>query len=119
MDGNNRDKKAIVVFRPDSPLTTLTVSTFTSEAAADPVQQTVSAAGRSTPVIVLGGAGTGNAGTVAFSVASPAFDSTATTASELSIGYKFYNAGATPADHSIDVASGINRSLWGGYLEIS
>lgn len=119
MNGNNRNKKGIVVFRPDTPVMSVTASTFTSavvDSPSDNPQQTISASGKSTPLIVLGGTGTGSTGTVSFSVASPAFDSTVATASELTIGYKLYAAGSSPSDHSIDVTVGTNRSLWGGYL---
>lgn len=121
MSGDSRNDKIMVVFRPDAVISNMAASAFTDEFTnSAPSSQIIAASGASPPIIVLGGCGVYNA-TAAFSTASPAFDAQiASTNGRLRIGYKLYNAGSTPADHTIgmnDLGSG--NSLWGGYLTLT
>jgi hypothetical protein len=119
MDGSSLDTKMMLVFRPNILIGTATYSTFTGEATTgDASSQSIAASGQSAPVLVIAGCGT-NSGPV-FSTASPAFDAEVTATVNLRMGYKIYNAGSTPASHTIDMASlGSRNSLWGGYIALT
>ena len=119
MDGSSLDTKMMLVFRPNILIGTATYSTFTGEATTgDASSQSIAASGQSAPVLVIAGCGT-NSGPV-FSTASPAFDAEVTATINLRMGYKIYNAGSTPASHTIDMANlGSRNSLWGGYIALT
>lgn len=111
------DQKVMLVFRGAQPFNTFTPSTWNEQVTGgNPSQQTVSAAGVATPVLVIGAAGEADDGPVAFSVATPAFDALVDVgAPDLRVGYKIYNGG--PADHSIDMADiGNGNALVSGYV---
>lgn len=115
--GSDDNKKMMVVFRPNGPITLATYSTFTSEFTnLNPSAQVISAAGQSAPLIVLGGCGV--IGSPVFGTLSPAFDAQIVPSHDrLRIGYKLYDS--SPADHSIDMNDlGSSNSLWGGYITL-
>lgn len=120
MNGATVNNKMMMVFRPNIPIGTATFSTFTGETGpADPASQSILASGQPAPVLVIAGCGA-SAGP-SFSTASPAFDAdVAASSPPLRMGYKIYNAGSTPADHTIDMADlGARNSLWGGYITVN
>jgi hypothetical protein len=114
------DRKIALVFRPSSSFTTITSSTATTQLTdINPSTQAVSPSAETTAVIVIGIAAT-DAGTAAFSTASPAFDATIATAdADLLVGYKIYAAGSA-ANHSIDMNDlGSDNWLAGIYYTVS
>lgn len=117
MNGTFGNRKMMLVFRPDAPITTASYSTFNSEfTAGNPAAQVVAAAGQSPPLIVLGGCG--HDASPAFTTASPAFDAVIVPAHGFfRMGYKLYSS--APADHTIDMADlGSQNSLWSGYIAL-
>lgn len=120
MSGDAQNEKMIVVFRPNAPISAMVASTFTHEFTnSAPSPQLIAASGAQPPVIVLGGVG-GTGLASAFSAASPAFDAQVTASNNLRVGYKLYNSGAVPANHTIGANDlGSRTSLWGGYLTLS
>jgi len=119
MNADSSNRKMILVFRPSRALASpfpVLLSTWLGEGTdGDPASQAVSAAGVTSPLIVIGAYGTGG-GTAAFNTATPAFDATfAHTSGALIVGYKIYNMG--PYDHAIDAAdTGTGNILQSGYL---
>jgi hypothetical protein len=122
MNGVDSNDKLMVVFRPDAPINNLAASSFTHELNnADASPQTISASGAAAPVLVIGGCGATGGLPVVFSTASPAFDATVTSSSgRQTIGYKIYNEGSPPANHTIDIVDlGSRNTLWGAFLAVS
>ncbi len=125
MTSNNGKIKLMLVFRPGSPVSSISTPTFGTEFTnSNPSSQTVSASGQAAPLIVLGGAGVFGASAPAFTTASPAFDGEVALARSLSgqyslrMGYTLY--GSSPSDHSIDKGDdGSANILWSGYLKLS
>lgn len=120
MSGADQNEKMVVVFRPNAPISAMVASTFTHEFTNNaPSSQLIAASGAQPPVIVLGGVG-GTGIASSFSTASPAFDAQVAASNNLRVGYKLYNSGAAPANHTIGASDlGSRTSLWGGYLLLS
>lgn len=96
MDGTT-DSKVLLVFRPNS-VASVALPTWGNEATGgNPGQQTVSAAGQTTPLVVIGVSAT--TGTPAFSVETPAFSANVTQGN-VRVGYTVYNS--DPVDHTVD-----------------
>jgi len=126
MDGSFGESKLLLVFRPNTPVTTVTPSTFLSEiTSGNPASQSAAASGQIAPVIVLGGASDQDTGAPTFTTASPAFDGEVTQAGSgadyaFRMGYKIYNAASAPASHTIDIGdNGNDNGLWSGYLKLA
>lgn len=102
-NGSIQNAKILIVFRGSRQINTITIGSANAEVASgNPASQSVTASGQVAPLIVLGQA-CYDSGTVTFSTASPAFDSTFGTGVQL-VGYKIYNT--APANHSIDQNDG-------------
>lgn len=115
MNGAGSNAKVMFVFRPSRALVSVTPNTWNGVLdPGDPAGQSVLAAAGTAPLIVFGCAAT-DAGTAAFSTASPAFDGTQLTGdSDMIAGYKIYNSG--PADHSIDMNDVGRNYLASGFV---
>ena len=113
MDGSFSDQKVMLIFRPSLVASSIAVPTWGSQATTgNPSPQTVSAAGQTEPLVVIGVAFT--SGTPAFSTASPAFTATITQGLMI-VGYKVYNT--PPVDHTIDMNDlGSRNVLQSGYI---
>ena len=114
------NSKILYIFRGNVLISTVTPSTWNSQATTgDPNAQTVLASSGTPPLIVLG-CGLGANGGEIFTTASPTFDATqqyGNAAANIS-GYKIYTS--SPADHSIDVsANGNPNALVSGYLALT
>lgn len=119
MDGTD-DQKGMLVFHGTSPFHAVTASSWNSEITGNnPSQQTVSAGGQKTPLIVFGIVAEPDDGPVSFSTASPAWDGTLTVNSgDMVIGWKIYNGG--PVAHTVDMGDfGNTNVLASGYVILS
>ena len=120
MAGTQNDKVMLVFRDSGGPILSVTPSTWNAPAPVntDPGSQSVLASGGNVPLIVLGMAAI-DAGTAAFSTASPAFDGTAANSqSDILAGYKLYDN--SPADHTIDMGDlGSGNSLASGWLALA
>lgn len=107
--------KLLLIFRGNIPITSVTPSTWNSEATSgNPSSQVVSAP--TTPGVVFGFAFAGSS----FSTASPAFDATqafAGSGSDAIGGYKIYNS--SPAAHTIDMNDFGSNILISGSLSFA
>lgn len=106
----------ILVFRGSRSIISVTPSSWNGQSTTgNATSQTVSASGQSTPLLVIGCAGSINSATT-FSTASPAFDAQVVGPdSDQRMGYNIYNT--TPANHSIDINDlGNDNHLHSGYL---
>jgi len=120
MSGTSENSKQMLVFRPATVAGSVTFSTFNTEySSGNPSAQVAAASGQTPPVIVLGGCGT--RGTPVFSSVSPAFDAQVTPShGRLRMGYKIYDIGGTPADHTVDMNDlGNPNHLWSGYVTLA
>ena len=117
--GMNESSEAgvMLVFRPTGQITNAIASSWEVAATTgNPSSQTVSAAGQSAPLVVIGSVASNLA--ASFSTASPAFDATITDSTSFVVGYKIYNA--SPADHTIDADDlGDVTLLTSGYVRFS
>jgi hypothetical protein len=97
-------ENALLVFRPDDTIDTVTVGSVDGYAGTgDPPDQVVSASGQATPLLVIGSNGTSTAS--AFDMtSSPAFGATLDVASRLRAGWSIYNT--SPANHTVSATSG-------------
>lgn len=115
LNGGLGNGKILYIFRGNRAITSVTPSTWNSEATdGDPTAQNV-ASPSSLPAVVLGMA-YGSGGSASFTTASPAFDATqgyGTGATSIG-GYKIYNS--SPAGHTIDAADNSINILASGYL---
>lgn len=122
MNGATQNNKKYLVFRPNGPITSLASSVWTQQQSGnDPSPQSILAAGQTPPLVVLGIAFCNDNTSNQFDTESPAFDAViGVGSSRMTVGYKIYNRGSTPADHTIDmIDEGAGNWLAGGYLRVS
>lgn len=118
--GMNDDEEAKIcmVFRPSRAIASVVSSTWTTQAASDPVAQTVSASGVAVPLVVFGAIGGHGVASVALTGSSPALTEVAANGTaKVRAGYKIYNA--LPSDHIVDSPSTGTVALISGYLRIT
>ena len=108
MSGAGAISKALVIYRPDAPITNILFATPSVEyTTGNPAAQNIAASGGAVPLVAVAMAAN-RSGTSSFSTNSPALTTTAI--NDLIAGYLHYNS--SPSDHSVDMNDlGVNGLL--------
>lgn len=114
------DTKIMLVFRPSTSIVTTVSSTWNGEATSgNPVSQTVTASGQTTPLIVIAVA-VSEGSVPAFTTETPSMTNVTKSNSHtnMRVGYTIYNS--SPADQSIDIGdNGAQNTLQSGFLRFT
>lgn len=126
MNGNRREGAIAFLFRGDLPITSVSMQeSIVNVSISGFDEQEISSGSGAVPIIVyeFGAADVG--GTLGWSVNTPPFDELVSNPGDMISGYKIYNRGDTPFDHTVDgfSVSGSSSPGYGpcwamGYLQV-